>query len=63
MFQKFTLNELLQKVLEGRYSMVSVKNYIMVIMASSYLDKYGQMPFHMGREERGILACFGWGIR
>ncbi|XP_063885593.1 glutamate receptor ionotropic, delta-2-like [Scylla paramamosain] len=61
--EKLPLKELLQKVLEGRYSMVSVKNYIMVIMASSYVDKYGQMPFHMGREERGILACFGWGIR
>ncbi|MPC50445.1 putative glutamate receptor [Portunus trituberculatus] len=61
--EKFTLKELLQKVLEGRYSIVSAKNYLMVIIASNYVDKYGQMPFHIGREERGILACFGWGIR
>lgn len=43
--------------------MVSVKNYLMVIIASSYVDKYGQMPFYIGSEERGILACFGWGVR
>ena len=63
LFQIFNFKELLQKVTEGRFSLISVKNYLMVIMASNYVDKYGQIPFHIGTDERFIQVCFGWGVR
>ncbi|XP_071526989.1 glutamate receptor ionotropic, delta-1-like [Panulirus ornatus] len=55
--------EALQQVLSGGFSFISVKNYVTVIVTSSYTDTKGETPFYISNKGFYILACFGWGLR
>ncbi|XP_071544964.1 glutamate receptor ionotropic, delta-1-like isoform X2 [Panulirus ornatus] len=57
------VKEALQKVLEGGFSFISVKNYVRVIVDSWYTDAYGETPFYISHHGIHTLACFGWGFR
>ncbi|XP_045123990.1 glutamate [NMDA] receptor subunit 1-like [Portunus trituberculatus] len=57
------LEAVMNKILDGRFSLIIFKKFIQILIASKYTDSYGQTPFYMSREEFNVLACLGWGIR
>ncbi|KAK4326199.1 hypothetical protein Pmani_003267 [Petrolisthes manimaculis] len=61
--QVLVLEKAMNKVLAGGFSFVIVKNYILVIIASTYTDTYGQSAVYVSKKEFSALACYGWGIR
>ncbi|KAK3873975.1 hypothetical protein Pcinc_021053 [Petrolisthes cinctipes] len=61
--QVLVLQKAMNKVLAGGFSFVIVKNYILVIIASTYTDTYGQSAVYVSKKEFSALACYGWGIR
>ncbi|XP_042221842.1 glutamate receptor 3.3-like, partial [Homarus americanus] len=56
------VKEAFEKVLAGGYSFISFKNYVSVIIASSYSDSFGSTPFYIGKEEIPIFVVSGWGF-
>ncbi|KAK3855069.1 hypothetical protein Pcinc_038497 [Petrolisthes cinctipes] len=58
-----TSDEGLLKVLKGRYSFISFRNYVSIAVASRYTDALGNSPFYTSRTGIPIMAAFGWGIR
>nr|XP_045610238.1 probable glutamate receptor [Procambarus clarkii] len=55
-------DEALKKVLAGKFSFISFKNFVTVNVATHFTDERGNNPFHTSR---GIpmFAAFGWCIR
>lgn len=61
--QVLSLEKAMDKVLAGGFSFIIVKNYILVILSSSYTDTYGQSLVYVSKREFSALACYGFGIR
>lgn len=61
--QVLDVEEGMPKVLEGRYTFVSVKNHISVIVASLYTDPQGQTPIYISSKGIYTLPDYGWGFR
>ncbi|XP_069943766.1 glutamate receptor ionotropic, delta-2-like isoform X3 [Cherax quadricarinatus] len=55
--------EALSKVKEGRYTLISAKYYITVIIRSFYTDIYGQTPYYITYSGINFVADNGWGFR
>ncbi|XP_069190850.1 glutamate receptor ionotropic, delta-1-like [Procambarus clarkii] len=53
----------LDKVLEGQFSFISVKNYVKVFVESWYTNDKGETPLYISNNGIYVLACFGWAFR
>lgn len=56
-------DEALQRVLEGGFSLIDLKDYISVIVAARYTDSFGNTPFYISKWGLSVLATYGWGVR
>nr|XP_045624240.1 uncharacterized protein LOC123774155 [Procambarus clarkii] len=52
----------LRQVLTGRFSFISYKNFVIVIVASHYTDARGNTPFYISKDIP-MFSAFGWCIR
>ncbi|KAG7162405.1 Glutamate receptor 4-like 3, partial [Homarus americanus] len=59
----YVIKESLEKVLEGGFSFISVKNYVKVFVSSWFANNKGETPFYISNNGIYVLLCFGWGFR
>ncbi|KAK8399060.1 hypothetical protein O3P69_004262 [Scylla paramamosain] len=59
----YTLEDALQKVLKGRHSFITWKNYIDVRIASRYSDARGITPLYVSNKRYPIFGGYSWGFR
>ncbi|KAG7162358.1 Glutamate receptor-like 29, partial [Homarus americanus] len=57
------VDEALEKVLEGGFTLVDFDNYVNIIVASRYTDARGYNPFYVSKKGVSIVAAFGWSFR
>lgn len=58
-----SLEEAMQKVLKGRHSLITWKNYIDVRIASRYSDARGITPLYISNRRYPIFGGYSWGFR
>ncbi|XP_050718993.1 uncharacterized protein LOC126999901 isoform X2 [Eriocheir sinensis] len=58
-----TLEESLRKVLKGRHSFITWKNYIDVKIASQFTDARGITPLYISTRRYPIFGGYSWGFR
>lgn len=58
-----TWQELLPKVVRGRYSLIALRNHISVIVASHFVDKQGHTPIYISPTNVFTFPTFGWAFR
>ncbi|KAK4308726.1 hypothetical protein Pmani_019588 [Petrolisthes manimaculis] len=58
-----TWKEFLEKVVRGRFSLLTVRNHITVIVASYYTDHQGQTPVYISPTSVFTFPSFGWIFR
>ncbi|KAK3865046.1 hypothetical protein Pcinc_029304 [Petrolisthes cinctipes] len=58
-----TWEEFLEKVVRGRFSLLTVKNHIAVIVASHYTNQQGQTPVYISPTSVYNFPSFGWMFR
>ncbi|XP_064113877.1 glutamate receptor-like [Macrobrachium nipponense] len=58
-----SIEEGLEKVLEGRYSFLITRTRVRTDIASKYTDKFGRTYIYISKQFYKILSDFGWGFR
>lgn len=58
-----TWQELMPKVARGKYSLISLRHHISVIVASHFADKQGHTPIYISPTNVFTFPSFGWAFR
>ncbi|KAK3889333.1 hypothetical protein Pcinc_006650 [Petrolisthes cinctipes] len=61
--ESLSLDEAVEKILQGSYSFITFKNQISIKIASFYTDSQGQTPLYISVGGVFTLPDYGWGFR
>ena len=58
-----SVNDGLKRMLEGRYSLLCLKRFIHVVIASQYTDPRGRTPYYISKKGTAVVANVGLVLR
>ncbi|KAG7162401.1 putative variant ionotropic glutamate receptor-like 25, partial [Homarus americanus] len=59
----YSIDVLLEKVLQGGFSFICSQKRFAVYVASWYANSKGETPFYVSNKAFSLMLCFGWSFR